>query len=101
MLRAGASEGERRPACYHRRGESNDGANELKNPSHDITIAMPCPKCADITRRHFEWFARHTFYGCRKCRAVIEVDPGYRELAKSYEGLVKALNAAFGEFFDD
>jgi hypothetical protein len=74
---------------------------KLKDPSHDITIAMPCPNCADITRKHFAWFKRHTFYGCEKCRAVIEIDPSYHELPRGYEALVKALNAAFGEFFDD
>jgi hypothetical protein len=102
FLRAGNAITGRRPACYHRRCESNDGANNLKKPTHDdITIAMPCPTCADITRKHFEWFLRHTMCACGKCGALIQVDPGYRRTAEAYEQLVKALNAAFREFFDD
>jgi hypothetical protein len=73
----------------------------VKNPSADITIAMPCPNCAAETRKHFAWFRRHTFYGCRKCRSVIEVHADYRELAAAYEKLVEAADKAFGEFFEE
>jgi hypothetical protein len=73
----------------------------LQNPANDIAISMRCPHCGDVARKHFRWFRRHMFYGCRNCRRVIEVHPGYRDLAGAYEKLVEAANEAFGKFFDE
>lgn len=62
----------------------------------DLAVPLTCPNCGWTERRPPRWFEDHAFYGCAKCRVMIEIDPGQREAARAYQGLLDALDAAFG-----